>query len=408
MHSVLGLLVVVAIAVVLFGVILQARLSPKVKSLLLVGLVLRVAGSQIYYYLSQWIYGFGDYSNYYGIGLEWGEAWATDTLESFRSPYVTEWCCTGFTVRLTGLLLRLLGPTINGAFITYAVFGYIGIIAIAASFARAYPKIPLERYLVWVILFPSLWYWPAALGKDALMLGGIGLAVLGFTGKRGRPGWVPLALGMALVFAVRPQVAVVVAFSMVLAYWMGSDTRWTAAKFLQGGVLAIGGLVLLNLASGALGLQLFSPDEVEAYLDTRSSASGYGGSVVQGGVISGTINVLFRPFPWDVRGIASAIAAVEVMSLWGLAIWNRANISAFFRANRKTRFLWFGITFISMYVLLTGMALGNLGLIARQRVLIYPFLLMFFAGRPTVQSSAPVEPDDELEHHPLESEPIPA
>ena len=41
------------------------------------------------------------------------------------------------------------------------------------AFRRTYPELPPERYGAWVFLFPSLWFWSAALGKDALLLCGV-------------------------------------------------------------------------------------------------------------------------------------------------------------------------------------------------------------------------------------------
>lgn len=383
----LGLLVVLGIAGAALGVILLMRLSGRVKALLALGLVLHLAGSQLYFYVSRWIYSVGDFMIYYDTGLGWGDAWMHGTTAAFHSPYLAEWCCTGFTVRLTGLLLLVLGPTINGAFFLFGLIGFVGIAAFATAFARAFPQVPLDRYLRWVVLFPSLWYWPAALGKDALVLGGTGIAVLGFAGRRGHVGWFALIAGSALVVAVRPQVAAVLGTSMILAYWTAGDSPWTVSRVFQGIVLAGGALALLIVASRYLGVQLSSPEAVETYLSSRSTASGYGGSAVEGGLFQGLVNVLFRPFPWDVHGVASAIAAAEVMTLWCLAVWKRHAIRDFFVAHRKTRLLWFAVIFAAMYVVLAGLALGNLGLIARQRVLIFPFLFMFLAGAPVEQTA---------------------
>jgi hypothetical protein len=383
----LGVLAVFALALVIAGMIVNSRLPARIRTLLVAGLALRVFGSQFYYYLSEWIYGFGDYSTYYHVGTAWGDALLAGSTESVRSPYLQDWCCTGFTIRLSGLVMIVLGPTVNGAFLTFALAGYAGIVALAVAFARAHPDVPLERYLVWIVFFPSLWYWPAALGKDALMLMGLGLAVLGYVGRRGSTGWLPLAAGLGLMFMVRPQVSVVVVGCMVLAFWVSGDAPWTLSRVVQGVALFGGGILLTVLASGALGVDIFSAKEIESYLDARGSASAYGGSAVEtgggiGGMLMGIVNVLFRPFLWEARGFASLVAALEVTALWALALWKRAEIAAFFNSQRRSRLLWFAIVFTGAYVLLTGMALGNLGLIARQRVHIFPFLFIFFAGRP--------------------------
>lgn len=381
-----GAWLVLALALFLAGGILNCRLPRPIRILLVVGLGLRLAGSQVYYYLTEWIYGFGDYSTYYGVGRAWGDALVQGTLSGFSSPYVQSWCCTGFTVRVSGLAMILLGPDVHAAFLLFALIGYAGLVALAVAFARSHDGAPVEQYLAWLVFFPSLWYWPSALGKDALLLAGLGIAVMGFVGRRGRVGWLSLASGIGLVFMVRPQVAVVVVASMVVAFWIASDARWTLARGVQGVALILGGLVLTALASGALGIQLFSVGEIETYLEARGTASAFGGSAVVGyggvtGVLLGVVNVLFRPFPFEARGVAALIAAAEVTVLWSIAIWKRREIVDHYRTHRRSRLLWFGIVFVSAYVLLTGLALANLGLIARQRVHIFPFLLMFFVGR---------------------------
>lgn len=377
---------VAALAVIIAFAIAQSGLRASLKQLLIVGLALRVVGSQVYYYLSEWIYGFGDYSTYFGVGWRW----ATAVVEggTVASPYLQETLGTGLMVRSTGVLLLGIGPSVNGAFMVFAMLGYVGIVALAVAFARAHPDLPMERYLAWIVFFPSLWYWPAALGKDAVVLAGLGLSVLGFIGKKRRISWIPLVIGTGLVFVIRPQVAVVVVAAMVVAYWLSSDEPWSIQRVFRGLLLGSAGLVMAYFAGRAMGFDLLNFQEVDMYLQARGSASAYGGSAVEAGPVAGLINVLMRPFPWEAGGVASMIAAAEIFSLYAIAVWKRNEIAAFFRSHRRSRFVWFGIVFIFSYALLTGMALGNLGLIARQRVHIFPFVLMFFVGSAQLNRAA--------------------
>lgn len=382
-----GLFAVIALSVTIAALIGISGLRHSLKQLLIIGLVLRLVGSQIYYYLSQWIYGFGDYSTYFGVGSRWAAAFLEGA--TVTSPYLQETLGTGLMVRSTGVLILGIGPTINGAFLIFGMIGYVGIVALAVAFARAHPKIPMERYLAWIVFFPSLWYWPAALGKDAVVLAGIGLSVLGYIGKQGRLGWIPLVIGLALVYVIRPQVAVVVVATMLVSFWLSSDEPWTMQRLMKGVMLGAVGFVLAYFAGRAMGFDMLNFQEVDDYLQARGSASAYGGSAVQTGIIAGLVNVLMRPFPWEAGGIASMIAAAEILSLYGIALWKREEIAAFFRSHRRSRFVWFGIVFIFLYALLTGMALGNLGLIARQRVHLFPFVLMLFAGTAQVRQTVP-------------------
>jgi hypothetical protein len=393
MSDYLATALVLALAATIAFAIMGSRLPRPIRTLLVVGLALRIAGSQVYYYLTEWVYGFGDYSTYYQVGWAWAEAVRSGTVDAFYNPYVQSWCCTGFTIRASGALMLVLGRDVHAAFMIFAMAGYAGLVALAVAFARAYPSVPVTRYLPWLVFFPSLWYWPSALGKDALMLCGLGVAVLGYVGRAGRVGWLPLGLGLGLVFMVRPQVAALVVAAMAAAFWVASDAPWSPSRVVQAVGLAGTALVLGGLAGNALGVQMFDMEEVGTYLDTRGSMSAYGGSAVETasgvpGVAMGVVNVLFRPFPFEVRGFVSLFSSLELMALWVIAFLKRRDIAAFFRGHRRSRMLWFGIIFSGAYVVLTGLSLGNLGLIARQRVHIFPFLFMLLAGRVAVSPPA--------------------
>jgi hypothetical protein len=385
--STLGLLLVVAMALLGGVLISQLRVRRPVRRLVLAGYVLRIAGGLTYLFLIGGYYGGGDYLLYFREGSELAASAFTGGPGSIWDPAIwTEgrWWGTYFVARVTGLLFVGTGPTLPGAFIVFSLVSYLGIVAMGWAFHRAYPHIPLERYLVWIVLFPSLWFWPTALGKDAIVLCGVGLAALGFVGKRNHPNWLLMAFGVALVFMIRPQVAATLVFALMMAQWLGSGLRWTPMRMLQGVLFLAVGVGVVSLAGGALGLELFSPEEVEGYLDSRAAVSARGGSAIGGeGSVApwlAPINTLFRPFPWEAGGVTSLLASLEVVVLWAVAWRRRQEIKAFVRAHRKTRLFWLAVVFVVVYATALGMSLSNIGIIARQRVHILPFVFLFFAG----------------------------
>ncbi len=120
-------------------------------------------------------------------------------------------------------------------------------------------------------------------------------------------------------------------------------------------------------------------------MDTRAAGSTIGGSAIDApgantAVWLAPITTLFRPFPWESSGLTSHLAAAEVVALWLLAWYRRRRIAAFFRTYRQTPLFWMAVVFILVYATALGMSIGNVGIIARQRVHILPFVLMFFAG----------------------------
>jgi hypothetical protein len=382
----LGLLCVLSLVFFGTAILLHVQTSPRTRVLIITGLWLRVLGALAYLYLVGAYYGGGDFNLYYREGLEYADLISRGGMDAILQPWLGgRWWGTYFVVRVSGLLLGVIGPTLPGAFIAFAIAGYVGILALWGAFGRAFPQADRTRALAWMVLFPSLWFWPAALGKDALVLCGTGLAVLGFVGRRRRPNWLLMAFGLFLVFCIRPQVAAVLALSIVAAYWLGTGRGWNLVRIIQGAALVLAGVAVLMLSSGSLGVELFDPQQVDDYLDSRATVSSRGGSAL--GAPGGShapwfalMNTLFRPFPWEAHGITSLLASIEVVVLWALVWYRWRESKAFVRANRGTDLFWLAAIFVLVYATALGMSISNIGIIARQRVHILPFIFMLFAG----------------------------
>lgn len=381
-----GLLLVLSALLLSTTLVLHLRLSRNAKRLVIAGLWLRVVGGLAYLHITQSYYGgIADYTGYYSRGLEYAEALLSGDLRAIIDPWTQgRWWGTDFTVRLSGAVLAALGPTLAGEFIVFALVGYAGILAFAAAFARAFTRVDRTRYLSWLVLFPSLWFWPASLGKDAVVLCGIGLATLGFVGLRRRPNWLLMIAGVFFVFCIRPQVAAVLVFAMIAGHWLGAARRWSFAHVVHGAPLLIAGIAVVALASGTLGVELFKADEVQEYLDSRGQASAIGGSAIEGGTPMwlAPLNVLFRPMPWEVRGVMPLLAAAEVVLLWGAVWYRRKDALAFVRHHRRTPLFVMGTAFVMVYATALGMSASNIGIIARQRVHLLPFVFMLLAAVP--------------------------
>jgi hypothetical protein len=377
-------------ACVLVGIATHRTLPPHVRNLLMAGLVLRLVGGQLYLLIGEVVYGgTADYWYYFHHGAWYAKALWAGTPEASGSYWLElgVWWGTPFTIRTSGVLIAALNPSIYGAFLAFSLIGYVGILAFAVAFRRAFPAAPAYRYLQWLVLFPSLWYWPAALGKDALMLAGIGVAVLGFVGWRGRPNWLALAAGTALVFVVRPPIAVVLLLAFGAGYWLALMRYTTAPRLVQGIVIATVGFGVLLAAAYTMGLSITNTSELSDYLvGTKSGAAGAGGSSIAVdeedilNPVEGAVSVLARPFLWEARSATALFAACEIMAVWILAWIERHRISNFIRLYRGHPVFWMATIFIVVYAITLGMAAGNLGIIARQRVHLFPLLFMFFAG----------------------------
>ncbi len=98
--------------------------------------------------------------------------------------------------------------------------------------------------------------------------------------------------------------------------------------------------------------------------------------------------MLFRPFPWEAHNLQALIAAGEIVIIWGLIWYRRRELAAALAMWRQHRMLRFAIPFVCLYVVGLGMNLSNLGLVARQRVLVYPFLFLIVEAGVYFRSKA--------------------
>lgn len=109
--------------------------------------------------------------------------------------------------------------------------------------------------------------------------------------------------------------------------------------------------------------------------------SSYGGSEItisQGPLkfIQAPINILLRPFPWEVGGFLQIISFFDIYFIWFLAFKNWKAVRRAFSMIRRDRLIAFCFIFIALFSVGAGLALVNIGLIARQRIILYPFMFM--------------------------------
>jgi hypothetical protein len=87
--------------------------------------------------------------------------------------------------------------------------------------------------------------------------------------------------------------------------------------------------------------------------------------------------VLFRPFPWEANG-GSLIAAAESALLGGLFVLSAGRLLTLWTLLRRRSYLVFVVAFAIEFAIAFSY-IGNFGILARQRVMMLPAVLVLLA-----------------------------
>jgi hypothetical protein len=379
------------------GAALSAR-SPFPRGLVLAAVAFRVVGSLARYDMIRAFYGgVADAARYFAYGHEMAKmAWNLDPhLLSydfwFGGPF--RWWGTPFMEKTAGVVITFVGPSLRGAYLAYSMLAFLGLYLIALTVYRNHPGPGAVSYAAWLWLWPSLWFWPSSIGKEAVSVLAIGLAFYGFASRPSVIRWVPFLAGMALAFALRPHVGAVIALASAGAYWLQSWVKPGPRKVLEAIVAA--GLAVFVLSSMATELGIEDPDleGVQEYVDFRGGQTLYGGSSLEAlphGALAlpmAVVNIWLRPFPWDVHNIMAAFSALEVLLLWWFVWRYRRQLREGLHGWWRNRLIAFSVPFLFGYTVMIGLTFANLGIIARQRSPLFPFVFLLLTAAGTRQVS---------------------
>lgn len=370
------------------------------------GFAAKAFGALARYYMAADLYGGGDAFGYHGRGVAFARIWRSLSVPSFEASGEG----TAFTEVVTGLIYAIYTPAMRGGFLMFAFIAFLGQLLFYAAFRPWLQDSALKRYAFVMMFFPSIVFWPASVGKDALMIFFIGLATLGISRllrKFELGGLILAGLGLYLTAQIRPHIAMMLALAAALAFVFMKRTAGPARgiKRLIPLALALIGVVFAWSAfSSDFGVSLEGTADTQdpaAFLDRVSNQTAQGGSEVSGGVVTSvtdlpaaTLKVLFRPLIHEGTSMAILVSSVEGTLLLILVVWklpaawrNRSMI-------RANPLLLLSIIYTGGFVIAFSSML-NLGIIARQRVQVLPFLLALL-----VTLGWPREDEDEMKPEP--------
>lgn len=292
---------------------------------------------------------------------------------------------------MVGILYSIFPQNMEGAFVLFATFAFIGSCFFYRAFVLAFPERPSGLYMVLIFFLPSILFWPSSLGKDAVVFLGLGLIAYGVAllMKKGSvTGTIWLLIGLGALLLVRPYTAgfVIAAAGISSIFVPNRTSRTSLGLWLASGcILIIIGFFVIQRSAEFLtdsGLRELSWQGLMDFYKARKESTTTGGSqtltpvvVTLLGPLYAFVTILFRPFPWEAHNLQSLATSLESVLWIILIIKKRRFIYSKVGTMFRDPFIAFIIIF-SITMILIQTTTGNFAIIARQRVQFLPFFLM--------------------------------
>ena len=297
---------------------------------------------------------------------------------------------TGSVRYLSGLVQLFTFQDEFATFVVFALLGFVGAAFFVRAFVIALPAADPARYAVLLMCWPSIVYWPSSTGKDAVMMFGLGLTAAALARLlNGHWRVLPWFLaGITVAALVRPHVALIAVTAAVAAVVLNSPSGKQGSLIGRSfviGALAFAGTLASDGVEAAFEIQDLNVSGLGAALDLANLRSAQGGSSFVaaridsfGDVPWGVTTVLLRPFPHEAASIPMLVSAAEGVVLLGLLLMGLPRLTAAVGSVRREAYVGYCAVFVGVFVYLFS-ALGNFGILARQRTMMTPLLLVLIA-----------------------------
>jgi hypothetical protein len=297
----------------------------------------------------------------------------------------------GATSIYGGVIMTVVGPNLLASFFVAAFTAFVGSAIFYLAFRTTFPEANCKRYAWFVLLFPSLLFWTADVSKEASMLLALSLVAYGMALiLQGRTVGYPIGiLGGAFALVIRPVelVIVVVAFAVAMVvrglFRQGRSFRGPIRIFAA--VVVIGGFVVITGIAASHFLHQAGGKGLTGTLNqlganNQGAGAGFGSSAVP--YSSSPLDyprdiytVLFDPLPITARSVTQLAAAVENILILAVIFLSLRQLRCLFRVSLQRPYVLVCAIYSLVFVYAFA-ALGNLGLITRERTLLLPFLFV--------------------------------
>jgi len=386
----------VAIVVLFVGFRLSKRVAllqgdHRFVKLLMFSLVLHLLCCPAQIWVVDHLYnGIADYNAYVNRGAALATNLRGGTF-SFANTGINGYTGDNVVYIASGIVQTVLGINKLAEFIFFAGVAFLGEIAFLRAFSITFPEVNPRRYALLLFFLPSLLFWTADVSKETIMTFALGVAAYGaaLLLQRMKGGYRILIPGASIGLILRPNEVILLLGGLTVGmFFRPGDHR---AKFR--GLRRVLTLVFL---AGALGIAAYATEklfkdsgglatQLENIGKNNSSGTGagYGSSNVAYSpnplfYFRDVYTVMLDPLPFTAHGKSELIAGLENTVILIVILGAFRQLRCLFRASILRPYVLLCAVYSVMFMYAFA-ALGNLGLIYRERTLLLPFLLVLLS-----------------------------
>lgn len=254
----------------------------------------------------------------------------------------------------------------------YNLIGSLGLVFLYLSLKDVFKYLP--RYWLFILFMPSMSFWSAGLGKDAISFFSTCLFLYSITSGKKMALLVPIAF--FLMFMVRPHIAFIILVSYVIYFIIRAKVH-LVFKMLTLPMIGLGVLLSIGFVQQYVGLEDSSLGSVTDYIDGRQNSNLGGGSSLDIASMSYPVQVftyIFRPLPFEAHSAVALVTSLENTILLFLFIYILFKSKFNFRPFIHDKNLWL-FTYVFLTCTILAMTTANLGIATRQKWMFMPVLL---------------------------------
>lgn len=240
-------------------------------------------------------------------------------------------------------------------------------------------KLVEYRYTRWLWLFvmPSMHFWTAAVGKDALIFLGLSWIVYNYFTNKSK---ISFIIPLLIVTLTRFYIIALLGTGTAVALILISKQLKMSYKIFAMIIFSAVGFLIFPYFLKAISVGDISNISTRSEAVMRANREGGGAVDLQGSnLMVKWFSYLFRPFPFEAQSPQMFITALENV-MW-LVIFYKIYLGIrrikFVPQKRRT-FFWVALSSLIIVTLPSSFVLSNFGISSRQKIMIVPLMMYLF------------------------------